>query len=305
MSRFCICIPARNEAKRLPTLFSALAAQDTAGVIPVALCLNNIEDDSMEVVHAAQDRYAGRLAILIEEHHLSPDQAHAGTARQIAMDRGLAYLHPDHGMLLSTDADCRPPANWITANMVAITAGVDMIGGRIVLDDAEAIPAELAKMRQAIDAYWQDVREIEDQIDPCPWDSPPRHGDHTGASLAITTDLYRRIGGVPPIPVGEDRALVANGIAAGGRLSHPASVWTRTSPRRHGRAVGGMATEMTRLEVLALNGRPPLLPSFEQWRQRAAWRRAVRSSPDGAAAVVREEPLLPPMPCDFALAIVP
>ncbi|MBJ6121708.1 glycosyltransferase [Sphingomonas mollis] len=305
MPPFCVCVPARNEAKRLPTLLSALATQDVVGLIPVAICLNNIDDDSVELVHAARQRYDGRLGILIEEHRLPPDRAHAGAARRIAMDRGLAYIDPDHGILISTDADCRPPAGWITANLTAMAAGVDMVGGRIVLDDAEPIPADLARIRHAIDGYWHDVREIEDRIDPCLWDSPPRHGDHTGASLAITTDLYRKAGGVPPIPLGEDRALVENGIAAGGRLAHPISVWTRTSSRRQGRATGGMATEMKRLEALALVGLPPLLPSFDQWRQRAAWRRAIRASPDGAAAVIREERLLPPMLCDFPLDIAP
>ena len=36
-----ICVPARNEARRLPVLLEALAAQEAPGPIKVALCINN------------------------------------------------------------------------------------------------------------------------------------------------------------------------------------------------------------------------------------------------------------------------
>lgn len=301
MTRYCVCIPARDEAKRLPVLLDALAAQAIDGTVPVAICLNNTHDDSIAAIAAAQTRHAARLAIVVACHDLPPPRAHAGTARGLAMDAGLARVEPSAGVLISTDADCRPPADWIAATLRAIDAGADMVGGRIAIDEAEPLAGALAAIRIATDAYWHAVRDIEDAIDPNPADPPPRHGDHTGASLAITAALYRTIGGVPPLPSGEDRAMVANGLAARGRLVHPMTVWTRTSPRRVGRAQGGMAHEMARLEALAAAGTPLCLPSFDAWRARAAWRRDMRAL-NGDAAVVEAERALPPMPCDMVVA---
>ncbi|WP_231635591.1 hypothetical protein [Novosphingobium sp. ST904] len=40
----CVCVPARNEAGRLPTLLAALAAQTWQRAIPVAIAVNNTND---------------------------------------------------------------------------------------------------------------------------------------------------------------------------------------------------------------------------------------------------------------------
>ncbi|MEG8054478.1 hypothetical protein QP185_16895 [Sphingomonas aerolata] len=110
-----------------------------------------------------------------------------------------------------------------------------------------SLAADMDAMQVKLDRYWACVRAIEDDIDPCRRDPAPRHGDHTGASLAILALLYRAAGGVPAIPAGEDRALVEAAVAAGGRLGHPMSVWTRVSARTIGRATGGMADHMQAL----------------------------------------------------------
>ncbi|MBA5770798.1 hypothetical protein, partial [Escherichia coli] len=55
--------------------------------------------------------------------------------------------------------------------------------------------------------YQQLVAELQSRSDPEAHDPWPRHNQNCGASAAVTLDAYRRIGGLPPIPVGEDRAL--------------------------------------------------------------------------------------------------
>ncbi len=297
--RFCICVPARNEVERLPILLDALAAQSVAGVIPVALCINNSTDGSTAAAAAAGLRYAGRLDVVIDDCTFAPALAHAGTARGRAMDMGHARVAGD-GLLLSTDADCRPPSHWISANLAAQAAGATVIGGRIVLDDAEPIAPAIVAMRSRFDAYWSAVRAIEDAIDPSADDPPPRHGDHTGASLAITAGLFRTVGGVPALPSGEDRALVVAAIAAGGRLTHPPSVWTRVSARTDGRAVGGMAVAMAKLARGVAQGCDPQVPAFDHWIARARWRRTERMI-RGVATMLALEEQLPPMPADMAL----
>ncbi|WP_243841223.1 glycosyltransferase family A protein [Novosphingobium sp. PhB55] len=301
----CICIPARNEARRLETLLPALAAQTWPGVIPVSLVINNTNDDSDVVVERAAKRFRGRLAIHAEQVMFPKANAHAGTARRRAMDKGLSLASRADAVLVSTDADTRPPPQWLERTASAFERGADMVGGRIVLDPQETLPEGVRAYRQAWDRYWQAVRAVEDAIDPRPWDPAPRHGDHTGASLAIRSALYAACGGVPPIPTGEDRALVAAAIGSGGRLAHPLDVFTYVSARRDGRAAGGMSLEMERMFANVASGRRPMAPSLDHWRLRAAWRRELRRQDGGDGLIARREPMLEPMPNDIELEIVP
>ncbi len=296
MRASCVCVPARNEAERLPVLIAALAAQDMAHPVRLALCINNSTDGTVEAAIAAVQRCEGRVSLRMVQCDFPPECAHAGSARKAAMDLGAAWLADDDALLISTDADCRPPETWLSANL-ACAAPQAIIGGRIALDEAEADqwPALFA-LRRRFDAYWRKVRAIEDDVDLLPWDPPPRHGDDTGASLALTIGLYRAAGGVPVLPSGEDRALVDAAVAAGGKLIHPQQVWTRTSARPVGRASGGMAQEMQ----VWLAGDPPKVPAYRHWHCRALWRRSMRPLLEPARLVAAER-RLPPMPCDMVL----
>ncbi|SEL82619.1 Glycosyl transferase family 2 [Bosea lupini] len=299
---FCICVPARNEEERLPRLLRALAEQDVEGSVPVAICINNTTDASNEVVAAVGERYRGRLRLSVDVVEFPPDLAHAGSARASALAAGGKRVVPADGVLITTDADARPPANWVSANLAAIAAGADIVGGRLVLDEDERIPPGIAASRELWDRYWIAVRAIEDEIDPCPWDPPPRHGDHTGGSLAITCEMYRRSGGVPLMASGEDRALVEAAIVGGGRLVHPLDVWTRVSARLDGRATHGMAETMRRMIDAASGGAAEMVPALRHWRERAKWRRETRRAICSASRLIAAEHALPPMPHDAVLA---
>jgi len=294
-------VPARDEVARLGILLDALAAQDVDGLVSVVVVLNNTTDGSAETVAQAGRRHASRLSITFDECQFPVELAHAGSARHRAMALGAASLkYAPSGVLISTDADTRPPPDWIRANLKAIDNGADLVGGRLVIDDAEPLDSDASEVRALWDAYWSRVRAIEDEVDPSAFDPAPRHGDHTGASLAITVEAYQAAGGVPIIATGEDRALVNAAVAAGRRLVHPLPVWTRVSPRQDGRASGGMAEDMRRLQSDARAGRFPLAPAFEHWRERSVWRRELRGQL-GPSALMTKEAALPPMPHDMPL----
>lgn len=302
----CVCVPARNEAGRLPILLDALADQCWPAIVPVCIAINNTTDDSLQVIESARKRHSDRLEVRVEQADFSAEHAHAGSARRLAMDAGLALLaRSDNAILVSTDADTRPPRDWLAANVAAFAKGADVVGGRLDIDPAEPLSAPVRRLRDAWDHYWSAVRAIEEEIDPLPWDPAPRHGDHTGASLAIRADVYRLCGGVPLVPTGEDRALVSAAQALGARLVHPESVYTHVSPRLQGRAEGGMATAMQDLRDAAQSRAVQMAPSFEHWRIRAEWRRDLRLRPGGHALIARHEPLLPPMPCDMPIEVGP
>jgi GT2 family glycosyltransferase len=295
-------VPARNEADRLQVLLDALAAQRWKPALSVSIAVNNSTDNSLAVIKQALRRHAGRLDVHVEQVDFPPHLAHAGSARRLAMENGLARLpRPERGVLVSTDADTRPPPDWLAGIARAIDSGADIVGGRIEIDPGEPLPPAVNRLRESWDRYWQTVRAIEDDIDPRPWDQPPRHGDHTGASLAITAELYARCGGVPLLASGEDRALVTAALAHGGRLAHPADVFTFVSPRREGRATAGMAAAIQELFDLASRNEAARAPAFSHWRERAMWRRHLRTRPDGGAMIALAEARLPPMPHDMVL----
>ncbi len=292
-----VCVPARDEAERLPRLLDALARQTHPHFI-VMIALNNTTDGSREAISKACIRHPD-LKVLVDETDFAPAEVHAGSARGRAMNLAADLAGPD-GLVLTTDADTRPPPDWIAQNLAGMQRGPDIVGGRIVIDESEPLPEPIAAVIRLADLYWARVRAIEDSIDPVPWDAPPRHGDHTGASLCLTVPAYRRCGGIPPVASGEDRALVRAVVRQGGRLAHPIGVWTRVSPRIDGRAAGGMAAHMRRLQDGALADAHVTLPSFAQWRERAAWRRGIRAQ-GGSALIAELEDSLPPMTDDMTL----
>ena len=180
------------------------------------------------------------------------------------------------------------------------------MGGEIRLPEA-TVPDWLQMTRMQVARYWASVRALAERIDPVAHDPWPRHGDHTGASLALTLTAYEAAGGVPPIPTGEDIALVAAVERQGGRVRHDPDVWTAVSVREDGRAAGGMAAEMRRRRLLAETGEPQLVPNAGYWqaalRRRRALRLAFAADPGLAqgcvnhiAYVARTEATLPALP---------
>lgn len=281
MMRPCVvCVPARNEAARLPRLLDTLARQDADGSVRVVVLANNCTDDTVEGVRAGQE--AGRfdrLDLRLIEASLEGAEAHVGTARRMALDAGADWLSEageEDGILLTTDADARLPENWISANLRALE-GAEIVGGRLVIDGDEAPDPGVADLNARVERYWAGVRRLEELLDPAPHDPAPRHGDHTGASLAFPVSLYRSVGGLPPLPCGEDNALVGLMRDGGARLRHCPEVSVVVSARRDGRVPGGMATEMER-RARAAAGEAYLLPEAAHWerlvRRRAALRRA-------------------------------
>nr|WP_245930750.1 glycosyltransferase [Methylobacterium radiodurans] len=279
-----VCIPARNEAERLPRLLRSLAAQEgisEAAPLRVVMLANNCDDGTPAIVRGL----AGALPTLalrtIEAAIPAPD-AHVGTARRMALEAGADWLAADghaDGILLTTDADAWVPPNWLAANRAALRAA-DVVGGRLVIDAEDAVPPALADLHARIERYWSGVRALEDLIDPPPHDPAPRHGDHTAASLALWADLYRAVGGLPALPCGEDNALVARLTRQGARLRHCPAVAVHVSARREGRVSGGMATEMARRADAVASGGSYELPEAAHWlaliERRAALRQVWR-----------------------------
>jgi cellulose synthase/poly-beta-1,6-N-acetylglucosamine synthase-like glycosyltransferase len=241
-TRFAVGIPARDEEDRLRGCLLAMGRQTGVDMaeVGVVIGLNNTTDRSLEVcIDAAQSIDCG-LTIL--NSTLEPGRAHAGWARKLALDEACRQCAAG-GFLLTTDADTIVDDDWIFQNLAAFDAGADGVAGFVTAD-----PAELQRLpdaildRGALEWEYQNLlAEYEAAIDPVPWDPAPRHNQACGASLAVRRDAYAAVGGLPPLPVGEDRALVDALAARDYRIRHSRDAHVTTSARTVGRASGGMS----------------------------------------------------------------
>jgi GT2 family glycosyltransferase len=277
-----VVIPARNEEALLPRLLSALSRQTVLATLPkpldVVLVLNNTDDRSGEAATLAAVRLPC-ISLTLENVHFPATQAHVGFARKLAMDLASASIDNDAGVILSTDADAVPNDNWIEANLRAIEAGADLVGGRIVGDrEEEALLGPHFQRRAQSYARYADLcDELSSLIDPLDYDPWPRHHDHTGASLAVRNDVYRHVGGLDPLPFREDLGFVAKVQASGYRLCHPPDVEVMVSARTVGRASGGMADCLRTWIQAEKDGQPALVECPLSVERRLLLRRQIRN----------------------------
>jgi hypothetical protein len=244
VAKSIVAIPVRNEAERIGPCLTALNTQihRPDGVV---VLLNNCTDSTERIARGLAPDLGFRLEVVRRD--LPPSEANAGHARRLAMQLA-AESAGDDGVLLTTDADSIAPADWVVRNVRALENRADVVCGRAVIDPVEAaiIPAHL---------HEDDAREcrlitlldtLAWMLDPEWHDAPPRHTEASGASLAVTMDAYRRVGGIPGIAAGEDRAFVRALWMMDARVRHDPAIQVVVSGRIFGRADGGMADAIRR-----------------------------------------------------------
>ncbi|MGX9965575.1 glycosyltransferase [Roseomonas sp. F4] len=286
--RLVVAIPARDEAARLPACLTALAQQQgvAPGEFAVLVLANNCRDDTAERARALARELPYRLEVV--ECRLPPGRSHAGGARRAAMEAGAALFGDapaEQALLFSTDADGRAEPGWIAANLAAFAAGADAVAGTYAPDPAEAalLPAALQQREAEEAAYAALLEEMAALVEADPHDPWPRHAVHSGASIALRLAAYRAVGGLPPVPVGEDRALFAALQRTGLRVRHCPAARVIVSCRLTGRAAGGMADtlrdRLARPEAPVDDRLEPALAALFRLRCRQALRRLHQGHP--------------------------
>ncbi len=159
---------------------------------------------------------------------------------------------------------------------IGIDPGVDLVEQRAIGDLSRIVLVQ----RRA------DPHRL-DRVDPDPADPLPRHFEHSGASIATTVAAFKRAGGLPPLPIGEDRGFLRALRAVDAKVRHAPEVRVTVSGRLEGRAAGGMAETMARRMVLQdalLDGdlEPALIclrRATLRARTRALWARRHQADP--------------------------
>ena len=282
---FVVAVPVKDEEERLPACLRALAQQrDQLGqpippmLVRIVVFANNCSDRSASLAR----KLGGGLSldVRVVEARLPPAIAHAGSARRAAMDLAEAWLveaGESDGVILTTDADSQVAPNWIAENLAAFADGAEAVLGRIDLDEEGAFLPEALHRRGALEnTYERLLTELSWLLDPLGHNPWPHHATISGASLGVTRAAYCRVGRLPRVPLGEDKALIRLLSRQDARIRYCSTVHVITSGRTHGRAPGGVA------DALAIRSREPdafcddALEPFRTAFARASWRGCLR-----------------------------
>ena len=297
----------RNEAARLPALLDGLRRQVGCRFERLALCVffDNCSDGSRALVR----HQAAKLPFAVFDE-ATEDQAppNAGRARRAALALGLRVLGEDKGILLSTDADSVPAPDWVACSVAAL-AEADVVAGRIARQ-----PTPPSPLQDRVECYYDRLHRLRRRLDPVAWEALATHHFTGGANLGFRRAAYDAVGGFLPLPFGEDARIVDDAARLGLRVRRDAASSVTTSPRRLGRALGGLATALSQLD----EANPRLLVGHPadvvwQYRRHAGARAAFEAggfdeiaallglSPDHALGVGRDCPNAEA----FAMRIVP
>jgi hypothetical protein len=240
-----VVVPARDEEDGIrATVHHVLASLD------VARRDGLVDATTVEVVaHRCTDRTAVRAAAaLLDRHdgHVTRDHTSVtvGQVRDGGARRALRRLDTcaSATWVLSTDADTLVGPDWVAGLLTAArAASAEAVVGITTLDRWRGT-------ERAAVAYERLLRDK-----TCPDASPGLHQhDHVyGANLGVRADAYLAVGGFPHVGHGEDQALVDALAARGHRLLRTTAVTVVTSGRLHGRATGGLADHLARLDCPA------------------------------------------------------
>jgi glycosyltransferase involved in cell wall biosynthesis len=283
----CVIVPVRNEAENIATTLKALRDQIDLDSKPFAknryeiiILANNCTDNSTAIAHHFA-RENPNLNLHIIKKTLSPDRAYIGWVRKLLMDeayRRLSLLGRTNGVIASTDGDTRVSNTWLAAILNEIKNGADAVGGRIITDFKERSALDkvtrLYFLRYV--GYRYLVAQLEAFIDPDGINIFPRHHQNFGANLAVTAQMYAKVGGLPPVRTPEDVAFYQALMRADARFRHSTKVRVYTSARMIGRAPAGLAKRLNELNDMGHKHQSLLVESASLVENRFRLRRQLR-----------------------------
>ncbi len=281
--RVCVVVPVKNEALGLKHTLDALRCQQDAkgnvyhaNAYEVLLLINNSNDGSYRIAKSYQQQYP-KFQLHIQQINLPEPYANVGTARRLLMDaayRRLTANGDDAGIIASTDGDTIVDSQWLYQTVAAIEAGNDAVGGRI-LTLAEVNDARQFHLRDV--TYRCLLAKAEALIDPQEHDPMPRHFQFFGASMAVTCQMYQRVGKLPRVPHLEDMAFYEALLKHDARVRKSFDVKVYTSPRLQGRVAVGFSEQLSKWVTDQKSGKLQMVDSAAVMLAKYEARKSLRN----------------------------
>lgn len=248
-----IVIPVKDEETYIQDLLKSLKNQvDLAGKkinynrYEILILANNCTDDTVDLIKKFKLENR-KINLYLEEVVLETDQANIGFVRKALMDLAYTRLTTNGGgIMLTTDGDTIVANDWIYQNIAEIERGAEAVGGRILLKEEELADLDEATafLHKNDEEYRLLIAELEATVLQNFDYGKGCHHQNFNGSFAVTTECYRKSGGIPPVKHLEDCAFYdrLNEIDANVRHSHHVVVWT--SARCIGRTDIGLSQQL-------------------------------------------------------------
>ncbi|CAN5666990.1 glycosyltransferase family 2 protein [soil metagenome] len=237
--RACVVVPARNEEDLIASCLLALATQWDVELeeYEVLLVLDHCTDGT-----EARAREITLECARLRLHFLDGPAEGSGAARRVGMDAArdrLIRVGRPEGLIACTDADTVVARDWIASQLRAVSGGARAIGGRIELADDGSLP-EGVRAEHAEQGRLRYERLLSEPDGP----GKAEHWQFSGASLALTAEVYAEVGGLEPLTDLEDEHLEGMLRHHGIPIDRLLSVRAMTSSRLQGRAKRGLSHDL-------------------------------------------------------------
>lgn len=236
-----VVVPAHNEERLVGACLEALATQENISPeeYEVILVLDNCADATELRAREIWNTYPGLRLSFLE----GPGEG-AGHARRVGMDAAcqrLLDLRKPSALIASSDADTVVAPDWLSTQLAHAARGARAIGGRIELAPEESLPEDVALWRESRGTARHQNLLTESNGSST---NVLEHWQFSGASLSLTAEVYREIGGLEPLAALEDEYLERVLKQRGVQIERPLAVKVKTSARQNGRADRGLARDL-------------------------------------------------------------
>ena len=281
--KLSIILPVKDEAECIVETLTALKDQiDPEGkeldksIYEVLVLVNNCSDNSYELCLHFQEQ-CPQFRLHICPITIPQDQAHIGTVRKLLMDEAcsrLMSLGNGKGIIVSTDGDSQVDAQWIYHILHEMDKGVDVVSGRIIPRDIP-LASKWPHLRDV--NYRFLVSRLEALIDPCPADPWPRHFQCYGPSIAVTCEMYNKVGGIKAIPFLEDEEFRKALKRVDAKIRKSPKVKIYTSSRLVGRVAFGFSVQLNQWQQMQSEGLEQFVEDFDSTFLKFKNKRLLRS----------------------------